>query len=466
MSHYSLKNDTIIAIATPHGQGAVAMLRLSGQDALYYCTEVFKLPGKKPVDVSVFYPNTIHYGEIWTGEILLDEVMLAVYKEPKSYTGEDVVEIFCHGSLYIQQELLMLFTEQGARLAEPGEFTFRGFMNGKFDLSQAEAVADLIASHSATSHQVAMSQVRGGFSQKISVLRENLVNFASLVELELDFSEEDVEFADRGDLKNLVESIIRIIQKLADSFEMGNVIKNGIPVVIVGKPNAGKSTLLNALLEEEKAIVSELPGTTRDVIEDEMIIDGVVFRFMDTAGIRESEDEIERLGVQRTFAQMERSTIVIYLFDVREVKAEELKQIMEEINDHTKKGHVLLVGNKMDLADEERVRKEYEMFPGIVFISAREKSGLDELKMHLVNVFDTRALQVPETVVTNVRHVQALRAAGESLHKVSEGLNQQRSGELLASDIRTALHQLGLITGEVSTEELLDNIFGKFCIGK
>lgn len=466
MTHYSLKNDTIIAIASPHGQGAVAMLRISGQDALFYCTEVFRLKGGKPVDVSVFYPNTIHYGEIRDGELLLDEVMLAVYKEPKSYTGEDVVEIFCHGSLFIQQQLLMLFNRLGARLAEPGEFTFRGFMNGKYDLSQAEAVADLIASNSATSHQVALGQVRGGFSQKIRVLRENLVNFASLVELELDFSEEDVEFADRSDLKNLVESLIRIIQKLVDSFEVGNVIKNGIPVVIVGKPNAGKSTLLNALLEEEKAIVSEIPGTTRDAIEDEMIIEGVLFRFIDTAGIRQAEDAIESIGVQRTFEKIQQSTIVIYLFDVHEITSSELKLIVDEINTHNRSAHLVLVGNKIDREDEEYTRKEFEQFPGILFISAKEKKGLEELKKHLVNVFDTQALNVTETVVTNARHVQALKAAGAALLKVNEGLGKNLSGELLASDIRTALHHLGLITGEVSTEDLLDNIFGKFCIGK
>lgn len=466
MTHYSLKNDTIVAIATPHGQGAVAMLRLSGQDAFFYCTEVFRMPGGKPVDVSVFYPNTIHYGEIRDGELLLDEVMLAVYKEPKSYTGEDVVEIFCHGSLFIQQQLLLLFIKQGARLAEPGEFTFRGFMNGKYDLSQAEAVADLIASNSATSHQVALGQVRGGFSQKIRILRENLVNFASLVELELDFSEEDVEFADRSDLKNLVESIIRIIQKLVESFEVGNVIKNGIPVVIVGKPNAGKSTLLNALLEEEKAIVSEIPGTTRDSIEDEMIIEGVLFRFIDTAGIRQATDAIESIGVARTFEKIQQSTIVIYLFDVHEITSSELKLIVDEINIHNKSAHLVLVGNKIDREDEEYTRKEFENFPGILFISAKEKKGLEELKKHLVNVFDTKALQVTETVVTNARHVQALKSAGAALLKVNEGLSKNLSGELLASDIRTALHHLGLITGEVSTEDLLDTIFGKFCIGK
>ncbi len=466
MHHYSLKNDTIIAIATPHGTGAIAMVRVSGQDAFYFTSQLFYRKGKRPVDVSVFYPNTIHFGEIRDADYLLDEVMVAVFKEPRSYTGEDMVEITCHGSQFIQQQILLLFVKLGARLAEPGEFTFRGFMNGKYDLSQAEAVSDLISSNSSTSHHVALTQVRGGFSDKIRILRENLVNFASLVELELDFSEEDVEFANRDDLKNLVESLIRIIQKLVDSFEIGNVIKNGIPVAIVGKPNAGKSTLLNALLEEEKAIVSEIPGTTRDAIEDEIIIDGVLFRFIDTAGIRHTVDVIENLGVAKTFEKIQQSTIVIYLFDVHEITSSELILILEEIGRYNKSAHLVLVGNKMDKEDEEYIRKEFEKFMNMIFISAKEKTGLDHLKQHLVNVFDTKALTVTETVVTNVRHVQALKNSGAALMKVNEGLSKNLSGELLAADIRIALHHLGLITGEVTTEDLLETIFGKFCIGK
>jgi tRNA modification GTPase len=351
-------------------------------------------------------------------------------------------------------------------MAEHGEFTLRAFLNGKLDLSQAEAVADLIASNSSTSHQVAMQQMRGGFSSKIKTLRQNLIDFASLIELELDFAEEDVEFADRTDLKNLVTSIQRIVQRLIDSFEVGNVIKNGIPVAIVGKPNAGKSTLLNVLLEEDRAIVSDIPGTTRDVIEDEINIDGVLFRFIDTAGIRETMDVIESLGVEKTYQQLQLSSIAIYLFDVHEITSSELKQIVEEIKPHLNNSKLVLVANKIDKEDMEYTYREFAEFKDMLFISAKEHLHIDLLKKRLVELFDDSTVNVTETIVTNARHVEALRHTNSSLIKVLEGLNNNVSGDFLAMDIRQALHYLGTITGEISSDDLLANIFSRFCIGK
>lgn len=339
----NLNTDTIVALATPQGVGAIGVIRLSGANAIDICNNVFGTKSLKKKNLQQQTPNTIHFGVIHDQDIVLDEVLVSLFKAPHSYTGENTVEISCHGSVFIQQQIIQLFLKQGARLANQGEFTLRAFLNGKLDLSQAEAVADLIASNSASSHQIAMQQMRGGFSNKIQLLRQNLIDFASLIELELDFSEEDVEFANRSDLKNLVSSIQRIVQKLIDSFEVGNVIKNGIPVAIVGKPNAGKSTLLNALLEEERAIVSEIAGTTRDVIEDELNIDGVLFRFIDTAGIRETNDIIENIGVQKTFEQIKLSSIVIYLFDVHEITASELNLVINEITPHLNNSELVLV---------------------------------------------------------------------------------------------------------------------------
>lgn len=465
MSTYLLSKDTIVALSTAHGQGAIAVIRLSGPEAFGITGKLFYKDGMM-VDLKALKSHTVHLGTIMDGDNVLDEVLVTVFKGPNSYTGEDVAEISCHGSIFIQQQLLQLLSRSGARIAAAGEFTFRAFMNGKFDLSQAEAVADLISSNSATSHQVAMMHMRGGFSSRIRILRENLVNFASLVELELDFPEEDVEFANRDDLKALILSIQKVIRRLVDSFEIGNVIKNGIPVAIVGKPNSGKSTLLNALLEEEKAIVSEIPGTTRDAIEDEMIIDGVLFRFIDTAGIRQSQDIIESIGVAKTFEKIQTSAIVIYLFDIHEISSLELEMILKEIQSHNKGAQLVVVGNKIDKEDEEYTRKEFSKVEGILFISAKERRGLGELKERLVKLFDSRALSVTETLVTNARHVEALSHAAVALEKVYEGLQKNLGGELLAADIRNALHHLGLITGEVTTDDLLENIFSKFCIGK
>lgn len=468
MRHFQAFNDdTIVALITPPGTGAVAVLRLSGKEAITITDRVFKGKNGRSKALHKQQPNTVHFGVITDEEdLIIDEVLVTVFKAPASYTGENVVEVSCHGSMFIQQQLMQLFIREGARIAQPGEFTLRAFLNGKFDLSQAEAVADLIASNSATSHQVAMQQMRGGFSSKIKTLRENLVNFASLIELELDFSEEDVEFADRSDLKNLVLAIQRIVQKLIDSFELGNVIKNGIPVAIVGKPNAGKSTLLNALLEEERAIVSEIPGTTRDTIEDEITIDGVLFRFIDTAGIRETNDVIESIGVTKTYEKIRQSAIVIYLFDVHEITPRELALILDDVQQHLHGSQLLVVGNKMDTENEEYLRKEFYASPDVLFISAKERLYIDELKKQLIHLFDNRAVNVTETIVTNTRHVEALRNTNKAVIKIVEGLNSGIPGDLLAIDIRAALHHLGEITGEVTTDDLLENIFSKFCIGK
>ena len=462
----SLHTETIVALASPQGIGAIGVIRLSGPDAIRICNSVFGTKTLKKKNLEEVKTHTIHFGVIHDGDVILDEVLASVFKAPHSYTAENTVEISCHGSPYIQQQIIQLFIRKGARLATQGEFTLRAFLNGKLDLSQAEAVADLISSNSATSHQVAMQQMRGGFSNKIKLLRQNLIDFASLIELELDFSEEDVEFADRSDLKNLVTSIQRIVQRLIDSFEVGNVIKNGIPVAIVGKPNAGKSTLLNALLNEEKAIVSEIPGTTRDVIEDEISIDGVLFRFIDTAGIRETTDIIESIGVERAYEQIKLSSIAIYLFDVHEITPNELKQIVAEIEPHLHNSQLVLVANKTDKEDMEYTYREFAEFKNLIFISAKEQTGIDELKKHLVTLFDNSTVNVTETIVTNARHVEALRHTNSALIKVLEGLNSNVSGDFLAMDIRQALHHLGTITGEISSDDLLTNIFSRFCIGK
>ena len=466
MNIETVNTDTIVALATPQGVGAIGVIRLSGANAVTICNLVFSSKNLKPKNLSNCASHTIHFGVIHENDVIIDEVLVSVFKAPHSYTSENTVEVSCHGSPFIQQQIIQLFVKKGARMAQHGEFTLRAFLNGKLDLSQAEAVADLIASNSATSHQVAMQQMRGGFSNKIKLLRQNLIDFASLIELELDFSEEDVEFADRGDLKNLVSSIQRIVQRLIDSFEVGNVIKNGIPVAIVGKPNAGKSTLLNVLLEEDRAIVSDIPGTTRDVIEDEVNIDGVQFRFIDTAGIRETNDIIESIGVEKTFEQIKLSAIAIYLFDAHEITAAELKLILTEIEPHLHNSQLIILANKIDKEDVAYTKREFAGFNNMLFISAKERIGIDELKKHLVHLFDSRTVHLTETIVTNARHVEALRHTNVALIKVLEGLSHNVTGDFLAMDIRQALHYLGTITGDISSDDLLANIFSRFCIGK
>ncbi len=458
--------ETIAALATPHGTGAIAVLRLSGNESISIIEKIFTDKKGTIKKLHNKAANTIHFGLICDDEIVIDEVLVSLFKAPHSYTGEDVIEVSCHGSQFIQQQLLQLFIKHGARMAQAGEFTLRAFLNGKFDLSQAEAVADLISSNSNISHQVAMSQMRGGFSSKIKVLRENLVNFASLIELELDFSEEDVEFADRTELRNLIISIQRIIERLIDSFEVGNVIKNGIPVAIVGKPNAGKSTLLNVLLNEDKAIVSEIPGTTRDTIEDEMSIGGVLFRFIDTAGLRDTSDLIEQIGVKKSLQAIQNSAIIIYLFDAHELSSRDVKLEIEKLQDHIGTSQLLIVCNKIDTEDLNDLQKEFEELDNLIYISAKEHLYIEDLKSKLLALFDSRTINVTETVVTNARHIDALRKSNTALYKVLEGLSKNLPGDFLSIDIREALESLGTITGQVTNDELLSNIFSRFCIGK
>jgi tRNA modification GTPase len=466
MNRNPFADDTIVALATPQGSGAIAVIRMSGKESIILCDSVFRSKTKGTQTLSQAKGYTLHFGEIIDNDLVLDEVIVSVFQAPHSYTSENSIEISCHGSVFIQQQIILLLIRRGARLANPGEFTLRAFLKGRIDLSQAEAVADLIASNSSTSHQVAMQQMRGGFSSRIKVLRENLVNFASLIELELDFAEEDVEFANRDDLKKLILSIQAIVHRLVESFEVGNVIKNGIPVAIVGKPNTGKSTLLNVLLDEERAIVSEIPGTTRDTIEDEITIDGILFRFIDTAGIRKTTDAIESIGVSRTWDKIRQSSIVLYVFDVHEITPSELRIIVAEIRENLQHASLLIVGNKIDKEDINYTIKEFKDFGDIIFISAKEHLYIDDLRAKLVALFDNKAINVSETIVTNARHVQALQHTNSALTKVFDGLNNNISGELLSIEIRSALQHLGEITGEITTDNLLENIFSKFCIGK
>ena len=466
MANYTLNNDTIAALATPHGPGAIAVIRLSGDKAIAIVEKVFKTKTLKPKLLANKLSHTAHFGLIVEDGVIVDEVLVTIFKAPNTYTGEEIVEVSCHGSLFIQQQILQVLFKHGARPAQAGEYTLRAFLNGKLDLSQAEAVADLIASNSATSHQVAMQHMRGGFSSKIAVLRENLLNFASLIELELDFSEEDVEFADRTDLKKLINTILSIIEKLISSFEVGNVIKNGIPVAIVGKPNAGKSTLLNVLLDDDRAIVSEIAGTTRDTIEEELIIDGVLFRFIDTAGIRTTTDLIEQIGVNKAFEVMKKSAIVIYLFDTHELSRGDLELELNAVKEYIGNSQLLVVGNKIDFENLSDLTSEFRDVPNILFISAKEQSNIQQLKNTLVSLFDTRTVNTTDTIVTNSRHVSSLNNAQVALLKVNEGLSTNIQSDFLALDIRYALEALGEITGQVTNDDLLGNIFSKFCIGK
>ncbi|RNI27585.1 tRNA uridine-5-carboxymethylaminomethyl(34) synthesis GTPase MnmE [Rufibacter immobilis] len=455
----TLSKDTIIALATAAGHGAIAIIRLSGPEAISIVDEVFK--GKKLANQP---SHTLHFGTIRDGEKILDEVVVSLFKAPASYTKEDVVEVSCHGSPYITEQLIKLFLRKGARLAEPGEFTKRAYLNGQFDLAQAEAVADLIASDSALTHQVAMKQMRGGFSQEIKALRAQLIHFASMVELELDFSEEDVEFADRSALRRLITTLQQLIFDLLKSFEMGNVLKNGVPTVIAGKPNAGKSTLLNALLNEEKAIVSDIPGTTRDVIEDEANIGGIRFRFIDTAGLRETQDTVEAIGVSRTKEQLKKASLVLYLFDVTSTTPEQLNAEVAQLE--LPQVPYLLIGNKKDLATPAQL-ESFEGFENLVFLSAGNKDGLSELEDNLLElVHANEAMTGDRTIVTNLRHFQSLQKTADALQEVLQGLDTGLTGDWLAADIRRCLFHLGEITGEINTDDLLDNIFTKFCIGK
>ena len=466
-----LREDTIIALATPHGMVAIAVIRISGNNAFEIVNDHFQMVGNRSLKDQK--SHTVHLGYLKDGEQLLDQVLVTVFKGPNSYTGEDVIEISCHGSVYIQQQILQLFLRNGCSMAEPGEFTLRAFLNGKLDLSQAEAVADLIASESAASHQVALQHMRGGFSNDIKRLRDELLHFASLIELELDFSEEDVEFADRERLVDLLNKIRQLLKELIDSYAFGNVLKNGIPTAIVGEPNVGKSTLLNALLKEDRAIVSEIAGTTRDSIEDEMIIGGVSFRFIDTAGIRDTADEIESIGIKRTYEKITNAQLVILLVEATDYlyKDNQVHERYKELKEDYPEKSLMLVINKSDKLDDYQLQDIYKALKdekGVdyVLISAKTGDGMDELQHKLLSFIDEGFLENHGTVVTNSRHYEALQMALKDIQQVIEGLNSGLSGDLLSVDIRQALHHLGEITGEITTEDLLGNIFSNFCIGK
>ncbi len=466
MNHH----DTIVALATPSGAGAIAVIRISGNNAITIASSVFQSVSGK--DITKQKTHTLHLGHIVDDKKVLDQVLLSIFKGTNSYTGESTIEISCHGSTYIQQQIIQLLLRKGCRMAQAGEFTLRSFLNGKMDLSQAEAVADLISSDNEASHQIAMQQMRGGFSNEIAKLREELLNFASLIELELDFAEEDVEFADRTQFYELLNRIEFVLKRLIDSFAVGNVIKNGIPVAIVGEPNVGKSTLLNALLNEERAIVSDIAGTTRDTIEDELVIGGIGFRFIDTAGIRETKDVVESIGIKKTFEKIEQAQVVVYLIDgswMMEVGNENLKQVqieLEKIKNQFPLKPLVIIGNKADKLSESQKEKIKNEIPSILLLSAKENIGVEDLKNQLLSFVNTGALRNNETIITNTRHYDSLLKALEEIQKVQYGLQSNLPSDLMAIDIRQALYYFGEITGQVTNDELLGNIFANFCIGK
>ncbi len=457
MNPIAYHNDTIIAPATPQGISALAVIRLSGEQAIPLAARAFA--GK---NLNTLSSHHAAVGLIKDGDRIIDEVVVTLFRKPRSYTREDMVEISCHGSPVVVREIISLFIRLGARLAEPGEFSKRAFLNGRIDLTQAEAVADMIHAETENARMAAMNQMRGGFSKEINRLREQLIEFASLIELELDFGEEDVEFARRDELKALVRQILQFIEKLIASFASGNVIKHGIPTVIAGKPNAGKSTLLNALLNEDRAIVSDIPGTTRDTIEDEITLGGLLFRFIDTAGLRQTTDAIEAQGVERTRQHMKRASLILYVIDLTQTNEEDVRAQEEEL----RKLNIpyILIGNKVDkLAPSElEPWKKFSM----IFISASMGKNLEELKEQILNHFHIQQVKTGDVLVTNARHYQSLIETREALKRVLAGLDQQISGELLAFDIRQAQYHLGLITGAITSEDLLESIFSRFCIGK
>ena len=462
-------SDTICALATPPGSSAIAVLRVSGKDTFKVAKKIFTAKNKD-LDIMKVATHTLHYGLIKGKDEIIDDVLLSVFKNPHSYTGEDAIEISCHGSAFIVQQVLALLLDSGCRMAQPGEFTLRAFLNGKLDLSQAEGVGDLIAANSKASHRLAIEQMRGGFSKKIRALRERLMQFASLIELELDFSEEDVEFADRSALKELTEEIRTEVKLLADSFSAGNVLKSGIPVAIIGKPNVGKSTLLNAILNEEKAIVSDIPGTTRDAIEDTIVINGMAFRFIDTAGLRDTGDRIETIGIERTYEKIRQARVILYLFDINNTDCLEVKESMEEFQrqlgeEGMKEKHFIMVANKIDqLVETPRHFKNLVEFE-CIFVSAKRKENISMISDSLVRVVSLDP-EKEGVIVSNARHYEALTGVLEAIQSIDEGFADDIPSDLIAIDIRKALHHLGEITGEITNDELLGNIFSKFCIGK
>ena len=467
-----IPQDTIVALASPSGAGAIAVIRISGKEALTIAAAIFQSVSGK--EITKQRTHTLHLGHIVDDQKVIDQVLLSLFKGTNSYTGENTIEISCHGSTYIQQQIIQLLLRKGCRMANPGEFTLRSFLNGKMDLSQAEAVADLISSDNEASHQIAMQQMRGGFSNEIANLREELLNFASLIELELDFAEEDVAFADRTQFQELLNRIEFVLKRLIDSFAIGNVIKNGIPVAIVGEPNVGKSTLLNALLNEERAIVSEIAGTTRDTIEDELVIGGIGFRFIDTAGIRETLDVVESIGIKKTFEKIEQAQVVLFIIESLQLIFDNENKIEIEIgkikNQFPQKPLIVVI-NKIDSLNptqKELLSTKLSIinYPLFIELSAKEKQGIEELKNQLLSFVNTGALRNNDTIVTNTRHYDSLLKALEEIQKVNHGIQTDLPSDLMAIDIREALYHFGMITGQVTNDELLGNIFANFCIGK
>lgn len=457
---FSEWDDTIVAIATPPGIGAIGVIRLSGNKSFEIINNLF--PAK---DLSIEQPNTLHVGYLKDGDTIIDEVVISIFKAPSSYTGEDVIEISCHGSPYVQQHVINTLVHYGARLAKAGEFTQRAFLNGKLDLTQAEAVADLISSNTTASQNAALKNMRGGFSSILKEMRERLIQFSALIELELDFSEEDVEFADRKKFLELLDEVSKTVKKLLESFQLGNVIKNGVSVAIVGSPNAGKSTLLNTLLNENRAIVSEIAGTTRDTIEEIININGILFRLIDTAGIREhSQDVIENMGVLKSKEKIQLADIVLYLFDINESNEDEIVSFVREIKKQN--NNVVAVANKIDCSDDKLLQHFKERMQEVLFISAKMDTGVELLKEKLFNIVVGDSKLSENIVLTNSRHYAALKEVQSSLTDIQKGIENKISGDLLSSDIRRCLHYIGEITGEISNEDMLDYIFSKFCIGK
>ena len=457
-----MREDTICALSTPNAPGAIGVIRLSGGNAIKIANAVFE--GR---DLSKQRGQTLHFGKIKKGEEIIDEVMLSLFKGPHSYTGEDVIEISCHGSPFILSQVIELLLDGGASAAREGEFSMRAYLNGKMDLAQAEAVADLIAAESKAAHQMAMHQMRGGFSEKIRDLREELIHFASMIELELDFGEEDVTFAERDDLDELVKKILKMIRALIDSFADGRVIKEGIPVAIVGEPNVGKSTLLNALLQEDKAIVSEIAGTTRDSIEDVIRIGGMLFRFIDTAGIRQTEDVVENIGIKRAYEKAKTASLILLLIDATSINPERIKELSKSLEQEDKE--ILILANKKDLLDKDSKGKlhQVELDHPLISISALKEDGLDELRAKLEQIAQEKGRHANESIVSNARHHQALKKAAESLERVEEGIANGLTGDFLAMDIRQAQFFLGEIIGTIDIDrDILGHIFSSFCIGK
>lgn len=463
-----MNQDTICAVSTAPGTGGVAIIRVSGSEAIAICNKIF-IPIRKEKSLLTQPAYSLMYGSIKQGDELIDDVLISLFRNPHSFTGEDTIEITCHGSIYIQQQIMQLLIANGCRTAEPGEFTQRAFLNGKMDLSQAEAVADLIASSSAGTHKLAMSQMRGGFSNELTKLRGQLLDFTSLIELELDFSEEDVEFANRGHLRDLASTIETLISKLANSFSVGNVVKNGVPVAIIGETNAGKSTLLNYLLNEEKAIVSDIHGTTRDVIEDTINISGTTFRFIDTAGIRETTDTIESIGIERTYQKLEQAAIVLWVIDIT-TPIIQIEALADTLNDKFKDKQLIIVLNKVDLITASELEEKQSILANLsakrLIISAKSRTNMDALQQLLINSANLPEINQNDVIVTNIRHYEALIHAQEAIIRVIEGLNNNISGDFLSMDIRECMHYLGIITGNIGNEEVLGNIFAKFCVGK